>query len=408
MIRIALMSDIHFGKFSRTSEFSVPGEVIQDENRGAVSLQDGLIRILKDMAVEYIFIAGDLTSVASPQEFHYCEEKIISIADKISVPHDHILCCLGNHDIDRNITKISDLAIKEAKSGEVAKVIKQKYNLIAASCANSNLEKLSLSKENSGPIPFTGVYEEERFIVFVLNSGWQCAHDQDYPHGKLTFEQLNWLSEMTTKYREDTRIKIVLVHHHPFKYTYPLPTQDISEIEEGSEFMDIINAKGIDIVIHGHRHHPIAKTIQIGSGTKPITLICAGSLSVNSSHRNNGEIPNTMHILEIAENEKKFVLYNYKYTGSEGWKELEFCNETPLDYKMKLGKIFTKEQIDEAVLKLPTDEATPISWEMVDESLQYITYKELNSKLQSLLSSKYKIIGAFPKEVIFLKKEAEK
>ena len=95
MIRIALMSDIHFGKFSRTSEFSVPGEVIQDENRGAVSLQDGLIRILKDMAVEYIFIAGDLTSVASPQEFHYCEEKIISIADKISVPHDHILCCLG-------------------------------------------------------------------------------------------------------------------------------------------------------------------------------------------------------------------------------------------------------------------------------------------------------------------------
>lgn len=98
-------------------------------------------------------------------------------------------------------------------------------------------------------------------------------------------------------------------------------------------------------------------------------------------------------------------MYNYKYTGSEGWKELEFCNETPLDYKMKLGKIFTKEQIDEAVLKLPTDEATPISWEAVDESLQYITYKELNSKLQSLLSSKYKIIGAFPKEVIFLKKE---
>lgn len=74
---------------------------------------------------------------------------------------------------------------------------------------------------------------------------------------------------------------------------------------------------------------------------------------------------------------------------------------------MKLGKIFTKEQIDAAVLKLPMDQTIPISWEAVDESLQYITYNELNGKLQSLLSSKYKIIGAFPEEVIFLKKETE-
>lgn len=404
MIRIALMSDIHFGRFSRTSEFSVPGEVIQDENRGAVSLQDGLIRILKNMEVEYIFIAGDLTSVASPQEFHYCEEKIIFIADEIGVPHDHILCCLGNHDIDRNITKISDLVIKETTSEEVEKVIREKYNLIAASCVNNNFEKLSLRGESAGPAPFTGVYEEERFVVFILNSGWKCVHDQDYPHGKLDFEQIKWLRNITEKYENDTRVKIILVHHHPFKYTYPLPTQDISEIEEGSEFMDIVNEKGIDIVIHGHRHHPIAKTMQIGSGGKPITLICAGSLSVNSSHRNDGDIPNTMHILEIDENKKNTVLYNYKYTGSEGWKELKFCNETPLDYKMKLGKIFSKEQIEGAVLKLPTEGTTPISWDGVDECLQYITFDELNSKLKSMLSSKYKIIGAFPEEVIFLKK----
>lgn len=404
MIRIALMSDIHFGKFSRTAEFSVPGEDIQDENSGAVSLQEGMVRILKNMAVEYIFIAGDLTSVASPQEFHYCEEKIIAIADEIGVSHEHILCCLGNHDIDRNITKISDAVITEMNSEAVAKVIREKYNMIAASCANSNLEKICLSKEYLGPAPYSGVYEEDRFVVFILNSGWYCAHDQDYPHGKLATSQLIWLKEIASKYKEDSRIKIVLVHHHPFKYTYPLPVQDISEIEEGSEFMDIMNEKGIDIVVHGHRHHPIAKTIQIGSGTKPITLICAGSLSVNSSHRNDGEIPNTMHILELNEEEKTMVLYNYKYTGSEGWKELKFCSETPLDFKMKLGKIFAKEQIDEAIQKLPTDEVKPIAWEDVDECLQFITYKELNDKVKSMLSSKYKIIGTFPEEVIFLKK----
>lgn len=29
MTRIALISDIHFGQFSRTSEFSVPGEKLE-------------------------------------------------------------------------------------------------------------------------------------------------------------------------------------------------------------------------------------------------------------------------------------------------------------------------------------------------------------------------------------------
>lgn len=45
MIRIAVISDIHFGKFSRTIEFAVPGEGVQDENRGAVSLKKGLVKV---------------------------------------------------------------------------------------------------------------------------------------------------------------------------------------------------------------------------------------------------------------------------------------------------------------------------------------------------------------------------
>ena len=69
MVRIAVISDIHFGKFSRTIEFAVPGEGIQDENRGAISLKKGFVNILKDMGLKYLFVCGDLTSIASPQEF---------------------------------------------------------------------------------------------------------------------------------------------------------------------------------------------------------------------------------------------------------------------------------------------------------------------------------------------------
>ena len=182
--------------------------------------------------------------------------------------------------------------------------------------------------------------------------------------------------------------------------------QDISEIEEGSEFMDIIDKNRVDIVIHGHRHHPIVKTIQTGTGRNPITLICAGSFSVNAQHRNNGEIPNTMHILEIGERDKGSVLYNYKYTASEGWKSLNYCKDTPLDYKMKLGKIYSDSEIKEEILKLPTQHDGCVTWEELNEKLQYVMYEELNAMIKRELSEKYRIVGNFPDEVCFLPKGA--
>lgn len=405
MYRIAVVSDIHYGKFSRTLEFSVPGEEIKDDNRGAVSLQDGLIKILKDMQVEYLCVAGDLTSVASPQEFHYCEEKLLYIANKVGISEEHIVCCLGNHDIDRNITKLSDNLISEETEPEVAALIKESYNLIAANCATSNLKKLNKSMKKIGPVPYSMIYEEEQFIVFVLNSGWLCTHDQDYPHGKLAESQLTWFRKLAETFKEDSRKKILLMHHHPVNYQYPLPVADISALEEGSEIINIANTNGIDIIIHGHRHHPIARTLQIRSGAKPITLLCAGSLSVNSLHRNNGEIPNTLHILELDEEDQTIILYNYKYTGATGWEEVKFCDEIPLDHKMKLGRIYTSEQIEDEIVKLPKTEGGIVTWDNLNECLQYITYKELNDKVKEKLSEKYRVIGVFPNDVCFLEKE---
>ena len=96
-MKIALISDIHFGKDSATKEFSVPGEEVFDETTGAVSLEQGLIDVLKDNEAEYLFIAGDLTSVGSPQEYFYCEKKILEIAEKSNIPKENIICSLGNH-----------------------------------------------------------------------------------------------------------------------------------------------------------------------------------------------------------------------------------------------------------------------------------------------------------------------
>lgn len=54
MVRIALISDIHFGKLSRTAEFSVPGEKIQDENSGGESLKNSMISVLRQEKAQYM------------------------------------------------------------------------------------------------------------------------------------------------------------------------------------------------------------------------------------------------------------------------------------------------------------------------------------------------------------------
>ena len=106
MTRVAVLSDIHFGKLSRTDFFAAPGEKIQDNSTGTMPLGEGLIDLMKRMKPRYILIAGDLTSAAEPQEFFYCEEKILEIADEVGVEKNNIICCTGNHDVDWKISNL--------------------------------------------------------------------------------------------------------------------------------------------------------------------------------------------------------------------------------------------------------------------------------------------------------------
>lgn len=141
MTRIALISDIHYGQYSRTAEFSVPGEKIKDENTGGESLKESMVSLLKHKHIEYLCVAGDLTSLGSPQEFFYCEELILDIAHQLDIQEDNILLGLGNHDIDWNIT---ELYTKFDKSNAEfpLEMVKEQYRKVAASASLINLKKL--------------------------------------------------------------------------------------------------------------------------------------------------------------------------------------------------------------------------------------------------------------------------
>ena len=403
MVRIALISDIHFGRFSRTDEFSVPGERIKDENQGAKSLKESLIDVLKEKKVQYIFVAGDLTSVGSPQEFFFCEKEILSIAQGVGVPKDNIILGLGNHDIDWQITKIFDDYTKSSEKDFPFELVKNTYQLMGAYAPTYSMNEIH-QPDKKGPAPFSGIVENDDFVVFILNSGWCCTHDQKISHGKLTVEQLEWFQKKAEDYRKVNKWKIVLMHHHPFNYSYHIPSFDISMMEESGKFIDIAGQNGINMVLHGHRHHPKAETSFKNGWVNPITFVCAGSLAVNSVHRSNGDIPNTFHIMELSHEPGILTLHNFQYSPAQGWIPIKNnCAETPLDSEMMLGKIYDSDVINKSIFKLATVEKE-LLWRDLDDCLRFLTVDDLNKRVKTLLVDTHKMIGHFPDEVVLVKK----
>lgn len=403
MVNIALISDIHFGKYSRSHELSVPGESIQDDNEGAVSLSESFIDILKNNHVQYLFVAGDLTSVGSPHEFRYFQKEILRITEKAEIPPENIFLGLGNHDVDWKISKLYEDYASLFNTDFPLTMVKEQYQLIAASASKQNMSEISQQITIDGPAPYSGIIEKEEFVAFVLNSGWFCTHDQKYPHGKLSRNQLDWLKENLEKYRREEKWKIVLLHHHPFNYPFPNLQSDISTLEEGSELLDILGKSGVNLVLHGHRHHPRAKTVCETGWIAPITFICAGSFSVNSGHRGNGLIPNTIHIINLSDTVGELRLNNYQYSPTEGWIPMKSnCTETPLDSIMHLGRIFSRTETNNAISSLKPNKL--LKWEELDLSLRYLPIDELNNLVERQFSNTYDVVGKFPANTFILEK----
>lgn len=402
MLKLALISDIHFGDMATTNEFVVPGQTVKGETAGAVSMSESLIKLLKENEVRYLFVCGDLTSRAQPQEFHYCAEKILSIANGAGIPVENIVWGIGNHDVDWNITKLAEGYKSERP--EICETVGRVYRLLAVNAAQA-IEQIPMPQE-TGPVPMTGVVETEGFVAFVLNSALYCTHDQEFPHGKLGEKQLAWFRSTAQKYTEDGRWKIVLMHHHPHNYTYHTPVADISALEDGSEFIEAAAKNGIQLVLHGHRHHPRAVTRHETDWDNPITFICAGSLSVNADHRSHGAIPNTFHIVELTDMRGILNLFNYEYSLSEGWRPLsQNRRETPLDAIMKLGRTVTVEAVESKISALGDFEGDSriLLWEDLDEDLQFKQYAVINDKMNELLSPHFTIAGKFPETVCLVR-----
>lgn len=384
-MRIALISDIHYGELATCREFALKHQDLQTGNVDSPHpLLKGFTDILKKERPEYLLIAGDLTSRGNPLEFEYCYQMIEKLGEDIGIDPSKILACLGNHDVDWGITSIAD---KFSTADKEDQDYVQKFYQTAASQVSLNVlsehgkQVLNQSYVEAWDAPFTGIVEYNDCLIFILNSGHLSAHNQEYKHGVLTAEQMNWFADMASRYQKSKKFKLVLLHHHPFNYPSHFPGLDISTLEEGANLSDICGKCGISLVLHGHRHQPEAITRMENGWKNTVTFICAGSLSVNASERAKGEIPNTFHVIDCKA-PGDILLKNYSYRIADGWFPTTHSTATPVDDIMKLGRVLDPASIRTLVQALPCKKEIRI--DALPDDLQYLAERELKEYIEDV------------------------
>ncbi len=399
-----LISDVHFGPLASSADFALRDNPPKHEIKGAAPMKASLIRALSNTQLSAILASGDLTSAGRPAEFKECASVILQVGADLGIQGKNVFLAFGNHDVD---WRVSSLAAEDGKPKDPL------YADLAAHVGPIFIQNPPPSEK--GPLPGAAIYERDDFFLFVLNSGYYCAHDQTYRHGVLK-TQLAWLEQALASTGND-RWRILLLHHHPQNYPYPTVTKDISSIEEGAELMELIGKNNLDLVCHGHRHHPYLLTMMRNGWRAPVTFLCAGSLAVNDVERRQGEIPNLCHVVHLnergPEGGARGQVITYRYTTSMGWFPGDYSREVPLDGRHRFGSIATENDRNSAAHEViraaasgTTDfEELPL-FKLLPFSLQCMPISDLNALIRdvSFRAFSRKVVGLYPESPVLLRK----
>jgi len=401
-----VLGDIHFGKFADSPEFR--GEenhkiTYTKQPSRKLSLIDEVLKLPERPTA--IFIPGDLTSIASPSEFKGCIAMAMDIAEALSISRQNVIVTYGNHDTNWSIC---DLGIEKDKRSADSE-----YEYVAASIGNLYAPVVNCNEV--GPVLGSGVYIVNDHTLFVLNSGFYCVAEQVYRHGRLGSAQLEWIKEALVRYSSNTGWKILMVHHHPFNYRYPTPIEDVSCLEEGAELVDLAGSMGIDLLFHGHRHHPRLFTEMRTEWKFPLTLLCAGSVAVGAHHRDTGLIPNLFHVVSLKrrlENGAAFGnVISFEFT-TDGWKPVSNRPATPLDHVHWFGSLVSEQENKDAIKNFITELSERSGCETIllperndlPPSLMCCSLDQLNSQLSIIANScGFRVVGKYPSEVALMK-----
>ena len=203
-------------------------------------VRERLLRDLATRAVDHVVISGDMTNVASPDEFKHAREFVDELRG--ATRGVGITLVPGNHDVQDSHPQdgVPDLGLFNEEFGD----------LFNAGVLYPNLQQV-------GPLTIVG-----------LNS---CTLGEGFGiRGCIGDRQREKLDALLM--RAEGGPKALVLHHH-MRRRSPLD-RSLPPLDDADELLDIARERGVRLVFHGHKH------TLYEDETTDIPLVCAGSTTL--------------------------------------------------------------------------------------------------------------------------------
>jgi 3',5'-cyclic AMP phosphodiesterase CpdA len=247
MFRLAHLSDVHLGPVPplRLRDY-VSKRVVGYANwrRGrSAALTTGtleqLVADLREQRPDHIAVTGDLTNIATEEEFENARLWLQELG-----PPDFVTVVPGNH----------DAYVPGAY---------RRFRELWAPWMRSDTDAVS-------PFPFI----RRKGHVALIGISSAVASAPFLATGRVGEEQTRRLSALLADARSEGLFRVVLIHHPPKLID---PRDQWRKLTDGRRFRAAIERHGAELILHGHDHVRTMTALRSATGIVPVVGVPSGS-----------------------------------------------------------------------------------------------------------------------------------
>lgn len=356
-IKIAVISDLHIGAQARSEDFCTKHEVKARKKPYSEKDYLGQFKKLvdtKELTAEYLFVSGDISSVADKREFELGSKVVCEIAELLTVKQENIFFVPGNHDVDWGVLKAGgDPDLRDSQRYDPLKLGSTIFD--------------DLNKRASGDLlsdPYFCSWNNEDICVVAYNSAWNDRPESVVHCGEISREHIDQIGEHIEKLEGiDGKLKVFLVHHHPLPYSNPISEHDFSAMQNSDILLDVLSRNKFDLLVHGHKHNPKFR-IQMFEEGAPLIILGAGSFSVALGTEWTEHVHNQFHLIDVHGRQKnnfiKGRVVSWAYTCVQGWNESSV--KTGIEHERSFGSYLVADDIKAKVVSTIKREIKKKGW----------------------------------------------
>lgn len=410
-LSLAVISDLHIGRArakdlwpiqARTPEEQVELDRLPDSDYINKFKQ---FIINRDFQADYLIIPGDISNTAQHAQFDLASSVILEIAEVLKVSSDKILYVPGNHDLDWQMMNRQDQ--DPTNFYKELRYIALKDNKLIFEQIMGEIDGHVLTE------PWFSVWNYSNLFVIGYNSAWEDTPTASPHHGSIKQDHLLKIDSLLSKQDiASSKLKLFLVHHHPFNYSDPDPDfRDFSAMGNADNLLSLLRKYKFDLVIHGHKHWP-RFLIDHTNGIFPIAVLAAGSFSAQIYGGWEGKVNNQFHLIKIGgRNKNNGTIYgkvlSWTYLAAHGW--IPSKENNGIEHVSPFGSYFAPEEVKETIQKLVRKAFTTkthVQWSELVKGADHL--KNLNTAFRDHILTELESEKEFMKhpietDIIFLK-----